>query len=197
MPGPFLSRAVFPAPARGGFFPFCPGDAIIASGVIVLRLEHGFDPVFDARSRVLVLGSFPSVLSRQNVFYYGHPNNRFWRVIAEILGAGVPKSIEEKKALLLGGGIALWDVVKSCEIEGSKDASIQDVVPNDVAPLLASCPIERICANGAAAFALYRKYLLPSTGREILRLPSTSPANAAWSFERLVSAWGVIAPGPN
>jgi len=159
-----------------------------------LRLEHGFDPVFDSCSQVLVLGTFPSVLSRQNGFYYGHPNNRFWRVIAKILHAELPKSIEEKKALLLLGGIALWDVVQSCEIEGSKDASIRDVVPNDVASLLLACPIERICANGATAFALYRKYLLSSTGREILRLPSTSPANAAWSLERLVSAWSVITP---
>lgn len=158
-----------------------------------MRLEHGFDPVFDARSRVLVLGSFPSVLSRQNGFYYGHPNNRFWRVAAEILGTEAPESIEGKKALLLGGGIALWDVVKSCEIECSRDASIRNVVPNDVAALLFACPIGRIYANGATAFKLYQKYLLSSTGREILRLPSTSPANAAWSFERLVAAWRAIA----
>ena len=159
-----------------------------------MRLEHGLEPIFDERSRVLVLGSFPSVMSRENGFYYGHPKNRFWQVIAAVLGAEVPSTVEEKKALLLENRIALWDVVQSCEITGSKDASIKDVVPNDVPSLLSACPIERIFANGATAFSLYQKHLLPMTKREILRLPSTSPANAAWTLERLVPAWRAILP---
>ncbi len=160
-----------------------------------MRLEHGFEPVYNSRSRVFVLGSFPSVASRDDGFYYGHPQNRFWRVIAAILGEAPPASIEEKKALLLNGGIALWDVVKSCEITGSSDASIRDVIPNDIPMILARCPVERIYANGGTAYSLYRKHLLRITGREAVRLPSTSPANAAWSYERLLVAWRVVADG--
>lgn len=159
-----------------------------------MRLEHGLEPIFDERSRVLVLGSFPSVLSRKNGFYYGHPKNRFWQVIAAVLGADVPSTVEEKKALLLNSRIALWDVIQSCEITGSKDASIKDVIPNDVPALLSACPVERIYANGATAFTLYHKHLLPITKREIVRLPSTSPANAAWTLDRLIEAWKVILP---
>ncbi|MGI6152009.1 MAG: DNA-deoxyinosine glycosylase [Christensenellales bacterium] len=162
-----------------------------------MRLQHGFDPVYDANSRVLVLGSFPSVLSRKNGFYYGHPSNRFLRVMAELLDAELPKSIEEKKTLLLKNHIALWDVVQACEIEGSKDSSIRNVVPNDVSTLLAFCPIQRIYANGATAHALYQKHLLPVTKRDIRRLPSTSSANAAWPIERLIPAWRVILPDLN
>ncbi|MGI6193639.1 MAG: DNA-deoxyinosine glycosylase [Christensenellales bacterium] len=159
-----------------------------------MRLEHGLAPVFDNRSRVLVLGSFPSVLSRKNGFYYGHPQNRFWQVLAAVLGADVPSTVEEKKALLLNSRIALWDVIQSCEITGSKDASIKDVIPNDVPALLSACPVERIYANGATAFTLYQKHLLPVTKREIVRLPSTSPANAAWTLDRLIEAWKAILP---
>ncbi|MDE7298087.1 MAG: DNA-deoxyinosine glycosylase [Lachnospiraceae bacterium] len=155
-------------------------------------LTHNFEPVFDAQSRVLILGTFPSVKSREQGFYYGHPQNRFWRVIAELTGESVPHSIEEKKALLLRRHIALWDVIAGCTITGSSDASIRDAVPNDVSRVLAAAPIRGIFANGARAHELYRRYLLPITGREAVRLPSTSPANAACSLERLCEAWRVI-----
>ena len=162
--------------------------------VMRLRLEHGFAPVFDENSRVLVLGSFPSVLSRENGFYYGHPKNRFWRVIAAVLGERVPQTIAEKEALLQKHHIALWDVVQSCEIEGSSDASIRNVIPNDVPALLFACPIERVFTNGAAAHALYKKHLYPKTRLDAVRLPSTSPANAAWTLSRLIDAWRAILP---
>jgi len=158
-----------------------------------MRLDHGFDPVFDHNSRILILGTFPSVASRKEGFYYGNPQNRFWRMLSAVYEKEVPKSVAQKKELLSACGAALWDVVKSCEIKGSSDASIQDVVPNDIAALLSACPIERIYANGGTAFALYRKYVLPVTGREILRLPSTSPANAVCSLEKLIFAWKTIA----
>lgn len=159
------------------------------------HIPHGFDPVFDGRSRVLVLGSFPSVLSRENRFYYGNPRNRFWTVAAAVLGAPVPPnepieaSIAAKKALLLEGGIALWDVVASCDIKGSSDASIRNVRANDIGRILSAAPIEAVFANGRAAEKLYRAHVEPATGMPIRCLPSTSPANAAWRTDRLVTEW--------
>ena len=157
------------------------------------HIEHGFEPVFDQHSRVLVLGSFPSVLSRVNAFYYGNPQNRFWRVMAACLGVPVPPnegdpladsepatldaSIAAKRSMLLNGGVALWDVIESCDIKGSSDASIKNVVPGQV-----------IC-NGGTAGRLYKRYLQEHTGLSAIVLPSTSPANAAWRLERLVERW--------
>jgi hypoxanthine-DNA glycosylase len=153
---------------------------------------HPFPPVWDEKSRVLILGSLPSVRSRKEGFYYGHPQNRFWRVLAAVFGAPIPATVEEKRTLLLSHGLALWDVIASCRIEGSADASIREAEANDVAGLLRRCPIERLYANGQTAGKLYHKLLEPVTGRPIAVLPSTSPANAAWGMDRLVEAWAAI-----
>ncbi len=157
-----------------------------------MNKEHGFEPIFDDRSRVLILGTLPSVKSTEQGFYYGHPQNRFWRLIAELYGYPKPESIEEKKNILLSCGVALWDVIKCCDIEGSSDASIRNAEPNDIMRILSAANIEAIYANGGKAAELYNKLLLPVTGRAIITLPSTSPANASWSFERLKDAWSVI-----
>lgn len=154
------------------------------------RIEHGFEPVFDARSRVLILGSFPSEASRKNNFYYGNAHNRFWRVVAACLGEPEPCTAEEKRAMLLRHGIALWDVIESCDIKGSSDASIKNVVPAHIERIIDEAPIGAVICNGATAARLYKKYLLYKTGIEATTLPSTSPANAAWSLERLVERWG-------
>ena len=153
------------------------------------HIEHGFDPVYDARSRVLVLGSFPSVLSRANEFYYGNPQNRFWRVVAACEGCDVPATIAEKRAFLLERGIALWDVIAECDIKGSSDASIKNVMENRVERILAAAPVHTIVCNGACAGRLYHKYLEYRCGMPAIVLPSTSPANAAWSLERLTKRW--------
>lgn len=153
------------------------------------HIEHGFEPVFDARSRTLVLGSFPSVLSRANEFYYGNPQNRFWRVMATCLSEPVPTTIAEKRTMLLAHGIALWDVIESCDIKGSSDASIKNVVPADIARITAVARIERVVCNGACAGRLYRRHLEPVVELPAEVLPSTSPANAAWSLERLCGRW--------
>lgn len=154
-----------------------------------MRVVHNIPPVYDGRSRILLLGSFPSVRSREGEFFYHHPQNRFWRVLAAVLGVPVPQSVAEKREMLLRGGVALWDVAASCEIEGSGDASIRNVQPNDIGRLLREAPIAAIFCNGAAAHTLYRRYLEPRTGIAAQKLPSTSPANAAWSLERLTEAW--------
>ncbi len=155
-------------------------------------LHHTIAPVYDARSRVLILGSFPSVKSREAAFFYGHPQNRFWRVLAALTGAPVPQSIPEKRALLLNHGIALWDTIASCEITGSSDSSIRNVTPNDLTPILQTAKIQKIYCNGTASWQLYQKYLLPRTKLPAEKLPSTSPANAAWTLPRLIGAWKVI-----
>ena len=130
------------------------------------RISHGFEPIFDERSRVLVLGSFPSVLSRENRFYYGNPRNRFWRVMADVLGETEPAAddIAAKRAMLLRHGVALWDVIESCEVRGSSDASIRDVVPADVARITRVAPVRAVLCNGATAGRLYRRWLEPVTG---------------------------------
>ena len=153
---------------------------------------HPFEPVFDAKCRVLILGSLPSVKSRQNDFYYGHPQNRFWRVLAAALGEPVPRTIADKKRLLLTHHIALWDVIAECDIAGSSDSSIKNVVPAELSVILDHAPIRTIYANGAKAYDLYQKYTYPVTGRDIRKLPSTSPANAAFQMERLLGAWQEI-----
>ena len=184
------------------------------------HISHGFDPVFDDRSRVLVLGSFPSVLSRKNDFYYGNPANRFWRIMAHVLGEPVPPneedvraaraagtegsagaaggsepsafeaSIEAKKQLLLRGRVALWDVIEECDIKGSSDASIKNVVPAHVERIAETTRIAAVVCNGSTSGRLYKRYLQWKVGIEAHVLPSTSPANAAWSLERLIQRWG-------
>ena len=150
---------------------------------------HPIPPVCGEDAEILILGSFPSVKSREQGFFYGHQQNRFWKMLAAVLDEPLPQTVTEKKAMLIRNRIALWDVIASCEITGSSDASIRDVTPNDIRALLERAKIRRILCNGNTAFRLYRKYILPQTGREALRLPSTSPANAACGPEALTAAW--------
>lgn len=151
---------------------------------------HNIPPVFDANSKVLILGSFPSVKSREQRFFYSHPQNRFWRVISSITNEDLPKSIEEKKQLLLKHNIAVWDVIKSCDIVGSSDSSIANVCINDFDTIFSKANIEMLYANGDKAYSLFRKYY--SKEISIIKLPSTSPANAQYSLERLCDKWKVI-----
>lgn len=155
-------------------------------------IRHEFPPVWNSRSRILILGSFPSVKSREEGFYYGNPRNRFWDTLAGVLGAETPLTIEEKKEFLLSRGIAIWDVIAECEITGSSDSSIRNVTPADIGALLSKTDIRAIYANGGTAAKLYEKYCEPVTRRGIRRLPSTSPANAAYSLERLKTNWREI-----
>ena len=152
-------------------------------------IQHTFEPVYDENSKILILGSLPSVKSRENHFYYGHPQNRFWRLLASLFESRVPETIAEKKDFLLCHHIALWDVIAQCDILGSSDSSIRNVIPNDMNVILEHAPIQRIYANGNKAYELYEKYCYPSCGRKVIKLPSTSPANAAYGFERLQKAW--------
>ena len=153
---------------------------------------HLYEPVYDEHSRILILGTFPSVKSRENGFFYGHPQNRFWKVLAMVVGDTAPQTIEQKKAFLLRHQIALWDVNASCDIAGSSDASIANVVPTDIRRILAECSIERLYANGTTAKRLYDTYQKKQCGREIILLPSTSPANAAWTLPRLAERWAEL-----
>lgn len=153
--------------------------------------KHPFPPLFDKDSRLLILGSFPSVKSRETMFFYGHPQNRFWKVIASIFDEKVPSSIDEKRELILKNHLALWDVIAECEIEGSSDASIKNAKANDLSVILENAPIEKIVVNGKTAEKAYNKYIEPVTGIKAVVLPSTSPANAAWTLDRLVEAWGL------
>lgn len=154
--------------------------------------QHNIAPVYDEDSRILILGSFPSVKSREARFFYGHPQNRFWKVMAAELECPVPETVEEKREMLLSRHVAVWDVIASCEIRGSSDASIGQVVPNDLSPILKTADIRAIYSNGTKSWELYRRYLYPVTGRESRKLPSTSPANASCSLERLIGEWRVI-----
>jgi len=154
-----------------------------------MQISHNRPPVYDKNSKILILGSFPSVKSRETEFFYGHPQNRFWRVISAVFGCDVPTSNEEKRNLLLKNGIALWDVVASCSIKGSADSKITHVVPNDISGILVTCDIKKIFVNGKTAQKLYDKHIQPVINRSAVYLPSTSPANAGWSFERLLSEW--------
>jgi len=156
------------------------------------QVTHPIPPVFDSQSKILILGSFPSVKSREGRFFYHHPQNRFWKVLAAVMEAPVPETIEEKKAFLLKNHIAVWDVIASCSIEGSSDSSIKNVVPNDLTRILAASEISRIFCNGGTSYQYYRKYQEKITKKPAIRLPSTSPANAAWSVARLVEQWAVI-----
>ena len=153
---------------------------------------HPFEPLFDENSEVLILGSFPSIKSREQQFFYGHPQNRFWRVIAALYGQDVPETLEQKKAIILNHHLALWDTVGRCEIVGSSDASIRNVQANDLGIILENSSVRNIYCNGKTSWQYYRKLIQPVTGREAVCLPSTSPANAQWTLEKLIDAWSVI-----
>ena len=154
--------------------------------------HHPFPPLYDKNAKILILGSFPSVKSREQMFFYGHPRNRFWKVIASICREPVPETVEEKKKLAHSHGIALWDVIASCEITGSSDSSIRDVKVNDLSRILLAADIKQIYVNGGTAYKYYCKYTEPLLGRSAVKLPSTSQANASYSLEKLVEDWSCI-----
>ncbi len=156
------------------------------------HVEHPIPPLYNQESEILILGSFPSVKSRESMFFYGHPQNRFWKVLASLTEEPVPTTVEEKKALALKHHIALWDVLASCDIIGSSDSSIENAVPNDISKILRESKVKRIFTNGKTAYNYYNRYLLKETKVEAQLLPSTSPANAAWNLEKLLSAWSII-----
>ena len=158
-------------------------------------LIHPIPPTWNSDSRILILGSFPSVKSREMGYFYGHPQNRFWKVLAGIFGEETPQTVEERRAFLLRNRIAAWDVLASCRITGSSDSSIRDAVPNDIRPILEGAEIRQICCNGRKSHQIYRKYMEPQTGRPAVCLPSTSPANAARTLERLIREWGEVLKG--
>ena len=156
------------------------------------RLIHPIPPTWNRESEILILGSFPSVKSREMVYFYGHPQNRFWKVMSALYEERIPETMEGRRAFLLGHHIAAWDVIASCSITGSSDSSIRDAEVNDLRPILEGAQIRNIFTNGKTADRLYQRYTLAATGRPAICLPSTSPANAAWSLDRLIEAWSVI-----
>ena len=155
-------------------------------------IMHPFEPLYDKNSKILILGSFPSVKSREQMFFYGHPQNRFWRVVSRVLGCDMPCTTQEKKAFLHSHGIALWDVIASCDIVGSADSTIKNVVANDLSVILETADIKKIFVNGKTAEKYFNKYTKHVINRDAVCLPSTSPANAAWSVDKLVEAWQSI-----
>lgn len=155
-------------------------------------INHPFPPLYNKDSKILILGSFPSVKSREQMFFYGHPQNRFWRVVSSVFECNEPETIEEKKQFLYKNGIALWDVIASCEITGSSDSSIKNVKANDISIILKEADIRQIFVNGRTAEKYFKKYMKAKINKEAICLPSTSPANAAWSADRLVEKWQVI-----
>lgn len=152
------------------------------------HITHEFPPIFRQDSKILILGSMPSVKSREQQFYYGHPQNRFWKMLAEVLSEEVPETIEEKKQLLYRHQIALWDVIASCDIIGSSDSSIKNVVPNDMDVILKQSKVEKILVNGTKAYELFKKYCRAEV--PVIKLPSTSPANAKCRLVQLTEVWG-------
>ena len=155
-------------------------------------IMHPFPPLYNKDSKILILGSFPSVKSREQMFFYGHPQNRFWKVLSTVFNSKLPETIEEKKQFLLKHGIALWDVIASCEITGSSDSSIKNVKVNDLSIIFKEADIRQIFVNGRTAEKYFKKYTKDKIKRDALCLPSTSPANAAWSLDELCKKWSVL-----
>ena len=153
---------------------------------------HNIKPVSDRDSKILILGSFPSVKSREQVFFYAHPQNRFWKILAALFKEEVPENVEDKKEFLHRNHIALWDVIESCEITGSSDSSIRVLKVNDVSKILKDSKIERIFVNGKTAEKYYKKYLEKELNEKAICLPSSSPANAAYSLDKLIDCWKVV-----
>ncbi|MBQ7637664.1 MAG: DNA-deoxyinosine glycosylase [Clostridia bacterium] len=150
---------------------------------------HNIPPVYDVNSRILILGSFPSVKSREDAFFYAHPRNRFWRMLAAVFGCSEPENTDQKKLLLLNNHIALWDVIASCDINNSSDMSIKNARPNDIGIILCEAEIKKIIVNGKTAEKYYNRFLFPVTGIACECLPSTSPANAAIKTDELIKIW--------
>ncbi len=158
------------------------------------RVIHNIDPIYDHSSKILILGSFPSVKSRTDEFYYAHPQNRFWKVLSAILGWELPLTKKEKIRMLSENGIALWDVIAQCDIRGSSDASIENVIINDISEILSKANISAVFLNGGAAYRLFERYTVKqySALPPYIQLPSTSPANASFSLDKLVDKWKII-----
>ncbi|MBQ3038565.1 MAG: DNA-deoxyinosine glycosylase [Clostridia bacterium] len=152
-------------------------------------ITHPIEPLYNKNSNILILGSFPSVKSREQMFFYGHPQNRFWKVVAGVFEDEIPQTVEQKRAFLLNYNIAVWDVIKSCEITGSSDSSIKNVTPNDISVILNEADIQKIFVNGKTAEKYYNKYIRETINHDAVCLPSTSPANASWSVQRLIDEW--------
>jgi len=157
-----------------------------------MTVLHNIPPLYDENSKILILGSFPSVKSREAQFFYGHPQNRFWRVLSALTGEECPVVTEDKKAFLKRNGIAMWDVIKSCDITGSSDSSIKNAVPNDFSEIFETADIKKVFCNGATSYKLYKRYMEKETGRTAELLPSTSPANAAYKIDDLIREWKKI-----
>lgn len=158
-----------------------------------IKVYHNIPPLWAADSRVLVLGSFPSPKSREQKFFYGHPRNRFWPVLSAVFNEPVPQTVEQKKELALRHHIAMWDTIASCEIKGASDTSIKHPVPNDLKSIIDRSQIKAVFCTGTASYKYYVKLCEKDTGIPAVCLPSTSPANAAWSLERLTEAYRAIA----
>lgn len=156
------------------------------------HVVHPFGPLYDSQSKVLILGSLPSLKSREQNFFYGHPQNRYWPLIARLFGQKTPQTVEDKKALVLSHNMAMWDTIYSCDIIGSSDSSIRNAVPTDLSAIINNSCVKHIFCNGNTSGSYYRKYQEPLLGIKAIVLPSTSPANAAWNFDRLFEAWKVI-----
>ena len=155
-------------------------------------LIHPIAPVYDSHSKIIILGSFPSVKSREMGFFYGHPQNRYWKVLAALFQEETPQTIPQRRDFLLRRHIAAWDVIRSCDIAGSSDSSIKNVTVNDLSEILSAADLRNIYVNGKTAEKMYNKYTAPRLGRPCVCLPSTSPANAAWNLSRLIAAWRII-----
>jgi hypoxanthine-DNA glycosylase len=153
--------------------------------------KHNIKPIYDYNSKILILGSFPSVKSREAAFYYQHPQNRFWKIISKLYNAEL-NSIEDKKNILLNNNIALWDVIKSCDIKGSSDSSINNIEVNNISEIIKNSRIKKVYTNGKKAYELYNKYCLCETHINAILLPSTSPANAVYTLEKLIDKWKII-----
>ena len=158
----------------------------------VMKVTHNIEPIYNFESKILILGSFPSIKSREGIFFYNHPQNRFWKVISTILNKPLPISIQDKKDFLLNSNIALWDVIQSCEITNSSDSSIKDVTPNDLSEIINNSNIIQIFTNGNKAYTLYNKHIKNKINKDAILLPSTSPANATYTLEKLCNEWNVI-----
>lgn len=166
-------------------------NIIIKRGVHMKQF-HNIQPIYNQNSEILILGSFPSVKSREAQFFYHHPQNRFWKILSTLFNHPPLQTIDAKKQFLLDKHIALWDVIQSCDIKGSSDSSIENVIVNDISSILQQTNIKQIYTNGKKAHNLYQKYCLPKTHKKDIYLPSTSPANAQYSFDKLLQEWKII-----
>lgn len=156
------------------------------------RVTHDFKPIYNRESRILMLGTMPSPKSREVGFYYGHPRNRFWKVVSDVCGESLPETKEDKIAFALRNKIAVWDVLAGCEIKGAEDSSIRNPIPNDMNVILKNSNVQAVFTTGTKAAQLYKKYCYPGTGIEAVNLPSTSPANCRMSYEELYEAYAII-----